>query len=378
MKSDSFFAEIKTRHTARHQDHRQRTLGNPLTQLSFSDNDYLGLSAHPEVIAAAQRSLEKYGTSARAARLLAGPCPEHNELESALASWKGTERALLFASGYLTPLGVIPALVGPPDTILLEREAHACLFDGAKLSGARIRLFARKDMPELKTVLDSTQKLNPQGKILIVAESLHSMDGDFAPIEEIIRLKKEAGAWLLLDEAHAGGICGPKGAGRAAQLGLIDSVDLQMGTLGKALASSGGFIASQNQIIDHLLNEARTFLFGTALSPAVAKAALTALTIIRSAEGETLRNTLQKNIAQLQSAIASSQFGPIHSILRGSNSSATAASQHLQQQGLTVPAIRTPTVPEGTARLRISLSARHTTHDIQQLTNALHTLPPRD
>jgi 8-amino-7-oxononanoate synthase len=376
MKSDSFFAEIKTRHTARHQDHRQRTLGNPIAQLSFSDNDYLGLSAHPEVIAAAQRSLEKYGTSARAARLLAGPCPEHNELESALASWKGTERALLFASGYLTPLGVIPALVGPPDTILLEREAHACLFDGAKLSGARIRLFSRKDMPELKTVLDSTQKLNPQGKLLIVAESLHSMDGDFVPLEEIIRLKKEAGAWLLLDEAHAGGICGPKGAGRAAQLGLIDSVDLQMGTLGKALGSSGGFIASQNRIIDHLLNEARTFLFGTALSPAVARAALTALTIIRSPEGEALRHTLHKNITQFQSAAPSSQLGPIQSILRGSNSSATAASEYLQQQGLTVPAIRTPTVPEGTARLRISLSARHTSYDIQKLTSALHTLPP--
>jgi len=260
----------------------------------------------------------------------------------------------------------------------MEREAHACLFDGAKLSGARIRLFSRQNMPELKTVLDSTQKLNLQGKVLIVAESLHSMDGDFAPLQEIIRLKKEAGAWLLLDEAHAGGICGPQGAGRAAQLNLSDSVDLQMGTLGKALGSSGGFIAGKNRIIDHLLNEARTFLFGTALSPAVARAALTALTIIRSPEGETLRNTLQKNITQLRSAIASSQLGPIHSILYGTNSSATAASQHLHQQGLTVPAIRTPTVPQGTARLRISLSARHTSQDIQQLTNALHTLPPRD
>jgi len=378
MKSDSFFGEIETRHAARRQDHRQRTLGNPLAQLSFSDNDYLGLSTHPLVIESAQRSLEKYGTSARAARLLAGPCPQHNELESALASWKGTERALLFASGYLTPLGVIPALVGPGDTVLMEREAHACLFDGAKLSGARIRLFSRQNMPELKTVLDSTQKLNLQGKVLIVAESLHSMDGDFAPLEEIIRLKKEAGAWLLLDEAHAGGICGPQGAGRAAQLNLSDSVDLLMGTLGKAIGSSGGFIASQNRIIDHLINEARTFLFGTALSPAAARAALTALSIIRSPEGETLRNTLQKNITQFRSALTSSQLGPIHSILRGSNSSATTASQHLQEQGLTVPAIRTPTVPQGTARLRVSLSARHTSHDIEQLTNALHTLPPRD
>lgn len=378
MKSASFLAEIETRHATRRKDHRQRTLGNPLAQLSFSDNDYLGLSTHPLVIESAQQSLKKYGTSARAARLLAGPCTEHNELESALASWKGTERALLFASGYLTPLGVIPALVGPGDTVLMEREAHACLFDGAKLSGARIRLFSRQNMPELKTVLDSTQKLHLQGKVLIVAESLHSMDGDFAPLEEIIRLKKEAGAWLLLDEAHAGGICGPQGAGRAAQLNLSDSVDLQMGTLGKALGSSGGFIASQNRIIDHLINEARTFLFGTALSPAAARAALTALSIIRSPEGETLRNTLQKNITQFRSALDSSQLGPIHSILRGSNSSASTASQRLQEQGLTVPAIRTPTVPQGTARLRVSLSARHTSQDIEQLTNALHTLPPRD
>jgi len=378
MKSASFLAEIETRHATRRKDHRQRTLGNPLAQLSFSDNDYLGLSTHPLVIESAQRSLRKYGTSARAARLLAGPCTEHNELESALASWKGTQRALLFASGYLTPLGVIPALVGPGDTVLMEREAHACLFDGAKLSGARIRLFSRQNMPELKTVLDSTQKLHLQGKVLIVAESLHSMDGDFAPLEEIIRLKKEAGAWLLLDEAHAGGICGPQGAGRAAQLNLSDSVDLQMGTLGKALGSSGGFIASQNRIIDHLINEARTFLFGTALSPAAARAALTALSIIRSPEGETLRNTLQKNITQFRSALDSSQLGPIHSILRGSNSSASTASQRLQEQGLTVPAIRTPTVPQGTARLRVSLSARHTSQDIEQLTNALHTLPPRD
>ena len=378
MKSASFLAEIETRHATRRKDHRQRTLGNPLAQLSFSDNDYLGLSTHPLVIESAQRSLKKYGASARAARLLAGPCTEHNELESALASWKGTERALLFASGYLTPLGVIPSLVGPGDTVLMEREAHACLFDGAKLSGARIRLFSRQNMPELKTVLDSTQKLHLQGKVLIVAESLHSMDGDFAPLEEIIRLKKEAGAWLLLDEAHAGGICGPQGAGRAAQLNLSDSVDLQMGTLGKALGSSGGFIASQNRIIDHLINEARTFLFGTALSPAAARAALTALSIIRSPEGETLRNTLQKNITQFRSALDSSQLGPIHSILRGSNSSASTASQRLQEQGLTVPAIRTPTVPQGTARLRVSLSARHTSQDIEQLTNALHTLPPRD
>ncbi|NBR71423.1 MAG: 8-amino-7-oxononanoate synthase [Proteobacteria bacterium] len=378
MRSDSFLAEIETRHTHRRRDHRQRNLGNPLAQVSFSDNDYLGLSNHPLVIESAQRSIGKYGTSARAARLLAGPCEEHNELESALASWKGAERALLFASGYLTPIGVIPSLVGPSDTILLERQAHACLFDGAKLSGARLRLFSRQDMPGLETVLRSTRKLHPKGKILVVAESLHSMDGDFAPLDEIIRLKQEAGAWLLLDEAHAGGICGPQGAGRAAHLGLVGSVDVQMGTLGKALGSSGGFVASQGSVIEHWINEARTFLFGTALSHAAVRAALTALNIIRSAEGETLRNTLQKNIELFRSSYPSSPSGPIHPIDQGTNSSALFASQRLHQQGLTVPAIRTPTVPPGSARLRVSLSARHTPPEIERLTHALHDLPPRD
>ena len=292
-----------------------------------------------------------------------------------MALWKQSERALLFASGYLTPLGVIPALVGPSDTILLERNAHACLFDGAKLSEARLRLFPRQDMPALKQMLDSTRKLNPNGKILLVVESLHSMDGDFAPLEEIIRLKSEAGAWLLLDEAHAGGICGPEGSGRAAELGLTSAIDLQMGTLGKALGSAGGFIAGQAKIIDHLLNEARTFLFGTALPPASARAALTALSIIRSTEGEHLRHTLQKNITLFRSESTSTQLGPIHPILCTTNSAATRASQILKDLGLEVPAIRAPTVPTGTARLRISLSARHSESEIGLLAQSLKTLP---
>jgi len=292
-----------------------------------------------------------------------------------LALWKQSERALLFASGYLTPLGVIPALVGPGDTILLERNAHACLFDGAKLSEARLRLFPRQDMASLKQMLDSTRKLNPNGKILLVLESLHSMDGDFAPLEDIIRLKTEAGAWLLLDEAHAGGICGPDGSGRAAELGVTSAIDLQMGTLGKALGSAGGFIAGQAKIIDHLVNEARTFLFGTALPPASARAALTALSIIRSTEGEHLRHTLQRNITLFRSESTSTQLGPIHPILCTTNSAAARASQILKDLGLEVPAIRTPTVPTGTARLRISLSARHSESEIRILSQYLKTLP---
>ena len=375
MGAPSFLNEIDSRKAERHHQGRDRSLPQNSAPISFSDNDYLGLAKHPAVLLAAQEAIKKHGTSARAARLLAGICPEHQSLESALALWKQSERALLFASGYLTPLGVIPALVGPGDTILLERNAHACLFDGAKLSEARLRLFPRQDMPTLKQMLDSTRKLNPNGKILLVVESLHSMDGDFAPLEEIIRLKSESGAWLLLDEAHAGGICGPEGSGRAAELGLTSLIDLQMGTLGKALGSAGGFIAGQAKIIDHLLNEARTFLFGTALPPASARAALTALSIIQSTEGEQLRQTLRNNINLFRSGSTSTQLGPIHPILCTSNLAATAASHLLKDLGLEVPAIRTPTVPTGTARLRISLSARHSESEIRLLAQSLKKLP---
>ena len=375
MGAPSFLNEIDSRKAERHHQGRDRSLPQNSAPISFSDNDYLGLAKHPAVLLSAQEAIKKHGTSARAARLLAGLCPEHQSLESALALWKQSERALLFASGYLTPLGVIPALVGPGDTILLERNAHACLFDGAKLSEARLRLFPRQDMASLKQMLDSARKLNPNGKILLVVESLHSMDGDFAPLEEIIRLKSEAGAWILVDEAHAGGICGPEGSGRAAELGLTSAIDLQMGTLGKALGSAGGFIAGQGKIIDHLLNEARTFLFGTALPPASARAALTALSIIRSTEGEHLRQTLQKNITLFRSESTSTQLGPIHPILCTTNSVATRASQILKDLDLEVPAIRTPTVPAGTARLRISLSARHSESEIRILGQSLKALP---
>ena len=375
MGAPSFLNEIESRKAERHHEGRDRSLPQNPAPISFSDNDYLGLAQHPAVLQSAQEAIKKHGTSARAARLLAGICPEHQSLESALAQWKQSERALLFASGYLTPLGVIPALVGPGDTILLERNAHACLFDGAKLSEARLRLFPRQDMSALKQMLDSTRKVNPTGKILLVVESLHSMDGDFAPLEEIIRLKSEAGAWLLLDEAHAGGICGPEGSGRASELGLTSAIDLQMGTLGKALGSAGGFIAGQTKIIDHLLNEARTFLFGTALPPASARAALTALSIIQSTEGEHLRQTLRKNITLFRSESTSTQLGPIHPILCTTNSAATRASQILKDIGLEVPAIRTPTVPTGTARLRISLSARHSESEIGLLAHSLKALP---
>lgn len=352
----------------------QRALPHEVAPLSFADNDYLGLARDPRVADAAIRAIRESGTGARAARHLAGPCPEHTSLEKALAEWKGAEAALVFASGYQTPLGIIPALLGPKDTVLLERNAHACLFDGARLSTARLRLFTRNDPDSLAEALASSQKLNPEGKILIVAESLHSMDGDFVELQNLVTLKNRFGAWLLLDEAHASGATGPEGAGWAAEQGLSGEVDLQMGTLGKALGSSGGFVAARAPVVDHLLNGARTFLFGTAPAPAAMAAAGQALQIVRSAEGANLRGKLRENIRLFSAGQADPKNGPIQTRVFGSNDRTLQARDSLRASGLEVAAIRPPTVPENTARLRISLSARHSAPEISRLLGGLAQL----
>ena len=352
----------------------QRVLPKDVAPLSFADNDYLGLTREPQLAEAAIRAIRESGTGARAARHLAGPCREHASLEKDLAEWKGAEAALVFASGYQTPLGVIPSLVGPKDTILLERNAHACLFDGARLSGARLRLLSRNDPDSLAEALTSCQTLNPEGKILIVAESLHSMEGDFADLQSLVTLKNRFGAWLPLDEAHAGGLIGPDGAGWAAEQGLAEEVDVQMGTLGKSLGSSGGFVAARAPVIDHFLNEARTFLFGTAPAPAAMAAAGQALQIVRSAEGARLREKLQENIRLFSAGQPYPKPGPIQTRIFQSNDRTLQARDFLRTAGMEVAAIRPPTVAENTARLRISLSARHSAMEISRLLEGLTQL----
>ncbi len=375
MMTASLTAKTEEKKRMRQSQGIQRFLNPASPSLSFSDNDYLGLSRHPDVAEAAIRAIHETGTSARAARHLAGSCREHASLEKALADWKRTEAALVFSSGYQTPLGVIPSLVGPQDTVLLERNAHACLFDGAKLSGARLRLFLRNHQASLEEGLLLTRKLNPDGKILVVAESLHSMDGDFLEVETLVELKERYGAWLLLDEAHANGVIGPAGTGWAAERGLMERIDIQMGTLGKSLGSSGGFVAASSAVIEHFLNEARTFLFGTAPTPAAMAAAAKALQILSSIEGDSLREKLKKNILLYASFHPSSRPGPIQPWPLKSNHGTVQARDFLLTRGLDVAAIRPPTVPEGSARLRMSLSARHSEAEVQRLAEELKRLP---
>jgi 8-amino-7-oxononanoate synthase len=321
---------------------------------NFASNDYLGLARHPEIEAALVEGVRKFGAGAAASRLVCGTLPPHKLLETALADAKQTAAALTFSSGFATALGVIPAVVGKSDFVILDKLSHACLVDAARLSGAVLRVFPHNDADKLARLLVSIRKKNPTARILVVTESVFSMDGDLCPLREIVGLTEAHDALLLLDEAHGFGVLGENGMGLAEQENLQHRVTFQMGTLSKAAGLSGGYLAASRDWIDLLANRARSFIYSTAPPPALAHAALASLSLIRSAEGASLRAALRKNIAVL-----SSQSTPIIPRILGSNEAALAAAARLEDAGFLVPAIRYPTVPRGTARLRISLSAAH-------------------
>jgi 7-keto-8-aminopelargonate synthetase-like enzyme len=362
--------------------------------LNFSSNDYLGLASHPALKEAAIRAIEKFGTGSGASRLICGSLAPFHELEAALAQFKQTEAALSFSTGYAAALGTICALLGKDDIIILDKLVHACIVDAAKLSGAKIRVFAHNDLDDLEEKLKwaaGVTTLSPTGgegrgegaaikktpRVLIVTESIFSMDGDAAPLREIVALKEKYGAWLMVDEAHATGIIGQNGRGLAERFGVSAKIEIQMGTLGKALGSSGGFICGSRPLIDFLVNRARSFIFSTAPVPAAAAAATAAVQLVQSADGEKLRQKLQAHIEQFlpvihnpQSAIQSA----IIPIILGSETRAMDAAANLREQNIFVPAIRYPTVAHGTARLRVTLSAAHSNDDISRLVTALKAL----
>lgn len=329
--------------------------------LSFASNDYLGLCQHPAITAAFQQGLEKWGHGSAASRLICGTSLAHTELEERLAELKGAARALTFSSGYATAMGTIPALVGKEDVVILDKLSHACLIDAAKLSQATLRVFPHNHLEKLENILRQTRaRHGSKPRILIATESVFSMDGDLAPLREIILLKEQYDAFLVLDEAHGFGIMGPRGAGLAEQLGLQGRIDVQMGTLSKAAGLAGGFVAASSAIIDLLINRARSFIFSTAPPPALAHAAMQSLEIIASDEGRFLRQQLSERIQLFtENLMPTPHFSPIVPLILGNNDAAIAASQFLADAGFTVPAIRYPTVPRHLARLRISLSAAH-------------------
>ena len=386
------------------------------TLLNFSSNDYLGLAGDPLLKEAAIQAVEKFGAGSGASRLICGSLAPHHELEEALANFKGAEAALSFSTGYATAIGTICALLGKDDVIVLDKLVHACIVDAARLSGAKIRVFAHNDLEDLEKILKWTRRgelcesqtksgtrvthPSERRRTLIVTESVFSMDGDAAPLREIVALKEKHGAWLMVDEAHATGLYGKNRRGLVEESGAGGQIEIQMGTLGKAVGASGGYICGSRPLIDFLVNRARSFIFSTAPVPAAAAAATAGVRFIQSKAGEDRRKQLFERINELNSQSATpinSVFastrqsrcrehatkvgvrnpqlkGAIIPFLIGDETRAVAASAALREQGIFVPAIRYPTVARGQARLRLTVTATHTAEDISLLVAALRSV----
>ncbi len=367
--------------------------GQPL--LNFSSNDYLGLVNDPALKEAAIRAVEKFGSGSGASRLTCGSLAPHHELEEVLAAWKGTAAALTFSTGYAAALGTITALMGKEDVIVIDKLVHACIVDAARLCGAKLRVFKHNDREDLERILKwaavQTRSAKPETRrprVLVVTESVFSMDGDQAPLRELVALKEKYGAWLMVDEAHATGLYGKHRRGVAEQLGVGERIEIQMGTLGKALGASGGYICGSRTLIDYLVNRARSFIFSTAPVPAAAAAATAGVQLVQSSEGKTRRDQLWRHVqavgdyvrslksfsAESQSLLtssATSNGSAIIPLVIGDETNAIAAATHLREQGIYVPAIRYPTVARGSARLRITVTAAHSNDDVGRLANAL-------
>ena len=348
--------------------------------VNFSSNDYLGLAADPILRQAAIAAIEEFGVGAGASRLVSGTQSPHVALETTLAKWKRAQAAISFGSGYAAAVGTLPALASKQDVILLDKLCHAALIDGARLSGATLRVFPHNHLGKLESHLEWARQEHPQARVLVVTESIFSMDGDRAPLRELIELKKRFRALLLLDEAHAIGVIGPHGRGLAAELGLESQIDLQMGTLSKSLGVSGGYVCGSRSLVDWLINRARSFIFSTAPPPALAAAATAAICFLASAEGEARRQTLWRRIVQLRKILPDGDAGfgragaAIIPWMIGDEQSALDLARALQGEGFLVPAIRYPTVARGAARLRITLSACHSEAQVASFGATLNRL----
>ena len=324
--------------------------------ISFASNDYLGLSFHSEVVVAARGALERWGAGAGAARLVVGSRPVHTELEVEIARWKKTEACVLFSSGFSANLGLLATFGGPGTLICSDELNHASIIDGCRLARGRVAVYPHKDVSSVARLLEEAARDGERA--LVVSDTVFSMDGDIAPVDELAQLCREHGALLVLDEAHA--VLGPH-----PELNEVEV--LRVGTLSKFLGALGGFVAGSRALVELLINRARSFIFTTALSPPDAAAALAALRVLRSAEGELLQERLRSLIARL----APGHPSPIVPVVLGDERRALEASERLLERGLLVPAIRPPSVAPGTSRLRVALSAAHTEEQVARLAAAL-------
>ncbi len=339
--------------------------------IAFASNDYLGLASHPRLVQAVVECVQANGVGAGASHLISGHHEEHEHLEAALARFVGLPKALAFCTGYMANTGVVPALVGRGDAVFSDALNHACIIDGARLSRADVHVYPHADLDALEAGLARSTAANR----LVVTDAVFSMDGDVAPLPELVALCERFDAWLLLDDAHGFGVLGPGGAGTLAHFGLRSERVLYMGTLGKAAGVSGAFVAGPAAAIDWLMQRARTYVFTTATPPMVAAAVRASLDVMRDEPWR--RDRLREHAAALRAGLRGLPWpvpatpSAIQPVVIGGNGAAMAAMDALWQRGFWVPAIRPPTVAEGTARLRISLSAAHTAEQVQALADAL-------
>ena len=339
--------------------------------LMLSSNNYLGLANHPTLTRAAQAALERCGCGAGASRLISGSMALHHELEDRLARLKHTQAALVFPTGYQANVGTLSALMGPDDTILSDALNHASIIDGCRLSRASTLVFRHNDVDHVAELLASC---SGAGQRLIVTDSVFSMDGDIAPLAELSRLARRHDAWLMVDEAHATGVFGPHGGGVAEELGLSAAIEIQMGTLGKALGGFGAYVAGSRQLIDWLVNRARSFVYTTALPPSVAATAIAGLDIV--AQEPQRRRQLWDNTAFLAEQLTGLGYSLGHTrsqilpLIIGDAGQTMALAAALLERGIFAQGIRPPTVPAGTSRIRVTPMATHTRQDMQDAVEA--------
>lgn len=339
--------------------------------LNFCSNDYLGLAAHPRLVESFQRAAAQYGVGSGASHLVCGHSRPHHELEEALAEMTGRPRALLFSSGYAANTGTLTSLLHPGDNVFQDRLNHASLLDGGLHSGARFRRFAHNDVADLDAKLAAVE-----GFGLVVVDGVFSMDGDSAPLGELAALCRRQDAWLMVDDAHGFGVMGESGAGSLQAAGMgIKEVPVLMATLGKALGTGGAFVAGDDYLIEGLIQQSRNYIYTTALAPALAAATLTSLAILREEAWRrdhlvTLIQRFRDGANQLGLPLMASNSA-IQPLKVGDATQATAMSQTLRQRGLLIGAIRPPTVPPGTSRLRITLSAAHSPQQVDRLLEEL-------
>ncbi len=372
------------RRRAEHLYRRRRVIGSPqgpllqvdgVELLSFCSNDYLGLANHPDVIHALQQGALTYGAGSGSAHLVSGHSVAHQALEEELAEFTGRSRALLYSTGYMANQGVIAALLGRGDTIYQDRLNHASLIDGGLLSRAHLKRYPHNDLSVLAGQLEN----HSSGEALVAVDGVFSMDGDLAPLTELANLCADHAAWLLVDDAHGLGVLGQNGRGSVEHFGLKQAdVPILMGTLGKAFGTFGAFVAGSEELIETLIQQSRSYIYTTALPPAVAEATRTSLQLVQKESWR--RDHLQQLIKQFRAG--AEQLGlllmasetAIQPILAGTAERAVRWSKSLQMAGLLVTAIRPPTVPEGSARLRVTLSASHTAEQVDRLLDALGRL----